>query len=327
MKKTLSVIIFVCIIIISLALLVCAQGITLSVGNIQASSGESVTVPVSISGNTGIAGAVLSVTYDSSLTLTNVTSGEAFSSLTFTKPGNLGANPINLTYDGQDADTSNGIIAYLTFSMPENASGNYPISLSYNYGDVYDNDLNDLTLSLVDGAICAEQEAETSPFIFSGAQIRTEGKQGLRFVFELEKETYELLTEEQRPKSYSDTGIGFGSIVIHKALLGDNILTKETEGAAIVPAIKLFEDPIAAITYTVCITDTVARNYTDEYVAVPYITYLDKGAEVTVYGEQTENITIYSIADLAYKDTSNSEEVRGYLFENILSVVYPDYEK
>lgn len=168
---------------------------------------------------------------------------------------------------------------------------------------------------------------EESPFTFSGAQIRIEGEQGLRFIFELDKETYSLLAEEELPSTYDDTGVGFGSVVILGKLLGDETLTKETANAQIVPAVKLYKEPGDIITYTACVIEMPIENYAEEYVAVPYITYMDNGIEKTIYGTQTENITVFNVAELAYNDTAVDTATKEYLYENVLTVVDPDYER
>ena len=113
---------------------------------------ESVTVPVKISANPGLAGAFVTVQYDEALKLTDVKAGGALGSLTFTPGGDLSANPFNLLWDGQDADTSNGDIALLTFELPKNA-GEYKISLGGDPQSFYDNELKDVPVSFVDGGI------------------------------------------------------------------------------------------------------------------------------------------------------------------------------
>ena len=117
---------------------------------------ESVTVPVILSGNTGLAGSLIQITYDPALKLTDVKAGDALKSMTFTPGGDLSANPFNLLWDGQDADSTSGTIAYLTFSVPKEA-GSYSISLSGDPGNFYDNDLNDVAVSFVEGFITVEK--------------------------------------------------------------------------------------------------------------------------------------------------------------------------
>ena len=103
---------------------------SLKVAEVSAEAGSTVNVPIEISNNTGICGATLQVSYDKNLVLTEISSGDAFSSMTFTRPGNFSANPVNLVWDNVEADTTNGTIAVLTFQVPETA-GTYAVSLSY----------------------------------------------------------------------------------------------------------------------------------------------------------------------------------------------------
>lgn len=76
----------------------------------------------------------------------------------FTPPGKLTANPVNFVWDGTDADTSEGCILELTFRVADTVSpGDYKIHMSYQKGDVLDNDLEDIDLTLQDGAVTVAQ--------------------------------------------------------------------------------------------------------------------------------------------------------------------------
>lgn len=143
------------------------SGVTLTIDQVTAEPGASVSVPVSVANNTGICGATISISYDSSLTLTDITAGSALSSLTMTKPGKLTANPFNIVWDGVDEDTTSGTIAVLTFTAPQE-SGTYAISASYADGDVLDGDLNPVDLTISNGAVVVgkeEPEPVENPFI------------------------------------------------------------------------------------------------------------------------------------------------------------------
>ena len=159
---------------------------------------------------------------------------------------------------------------------------------------------------------------------FEGAQIRINDPQGLRFVFSIPKSLYDTL---EHPETTSDTGIGFGSVVIPKDILGNNALTKETPKAKIAPAVNLFEVTEDEVRFTVCIIEIPEKNYDEEYVAVPYITYMDGGVEKTIYGQQTENVTLFNIAKLAYKDPETEQKVKDYIYESVLTVVDPEYKR
>ena len=126
------------------------SGTTITIGSVTAKPGESFTVPVIITGNTGICGATLTFDYSTSLALTNITKGDGFSSLAMTKPGSYSSGPFVLVWDGLEADTSNGVIAYLTFTAPE-TEGSYDISVSFDEGDIVDGDLNPVKVGSVQG--------------------------------------------------------------------------------------------------------------------------------------------------------------------------------
>lgn len=133
--------------------------VNLTVGTVTAGKEDSVTVPISISDNHGICGASISVTYDKALTLTGIQGGDGLSSLTMTRPGDLTANPVIILWDGVNADTSNGNIALLTFKAPE-TEGNYPVTVSYEDGDIVDGDLNAVELNIINGSINVAGEGE-----------------------------------------------------------------------------------------------------------------------------------------------------------------------
>ncbi|MBQ3425643.1 MAG: hypothetical protein IJH37_00680 [Clostridia bacterium] len=123
-----------------------------STDEVNVNNGGSVDVPIRISGNTGICGATFSVSYDERLTLTKITKGTALSSLAMTNPGNLSANPARIVWDGMEQDESNGIIATLTFTVPDNA-GKYDVNISYDDGDIVDGNLSPVDLDISNGFI------------------------------------------------------------------------------------------------------------------------------------------------------------------------------
>lgn len=142
--------------------------------------GRNISVPIRLSGNTGgICGAAITVSYDNSLTMTGIENGEALSSLIMTKPGKLSDNPIKLVWDGLEADNTNGVIATLNFTAPQNA-GKYDISISCEDGDIVDGNLSPINISTENGSITVSGEPiEQKPTISiesvtakSGSQIK-----------------------------------------------------------------------------------------------------------------------------------------------------------
>lgn len=124
---------------------------TISVVGTFAKPGSTVNVDLKIAENPGIAGARITLTYDAGLTLTDAVSGSAFEMLDFTRPGSY-ASPCNFSWDSESAvATDDGTILTLTFTVAEDASAddNLAINISYQHGDIYDTDLNDITVSMV----------------------------------------------------------------------------------------------------------------------------------------------------------------------------------
>lgn len=120
--------------------------------SINTTAGQRVDLPIRLWGNTGICGATISVTYDSALTLTGITKGDALSTLTMTRTGSLSESPIKLVFDGVEADYTNGSIAVLGFMAPI-AVGNYEVSVSYESGDIVDGNLQPIEVVTEKGEI------------------------------------------------------------------------------------------------------------------------------------------------------------------------------
>ena len=160
MKKILSVLCAVALLLSLIPTAFAAGTVTLSVGDETLSAGsgnQSVEIPVRISGNRGgVCGISVSLSYDKGIKLTGVKQGEALHSLTYTAPGDLSKNPVVLLWDGMEAETGDGIILYLTFSVPVSYGGDYGIRISAPPGSIYDNDLEDYTVTVRDGTIHVE---------------------------------------------------------------------------------------------------------------------------------------------------------------------------
>lgn len=141
----------------------------ISVGNVKAKIESEIKVPINISDNPGICGAALSVSYDKSLKLSGISYGEALTSLTMTRPGNLRSNPIKIIWDGLDADNTNGSIAILSFITP-NEAGEYNISVAYEQGDIVDGNLDPIKINTKSGTITVEEPQKINVNI-SGKQV------------------------------------------------------------------------------------------------------------------------------------------------------------
>ena len=325
-KKTVAVFLSIIMVFAIVPFTVMAEkSATITAGNSTVQIGEtSVSVDIVISDNTGMSMLGFEVEYDSSnFTLESYTEHEEVFPASIFGP-NVEQVPFEYTATNfKENVTSNGKLITLNFSIKENCPvGTYAIE--FKNPEAYTIYADYVDVTTVNGSIVVEAY---NPFEFLGAQIRTSGVQGLRYIFEMDAEALELLSEEDYPKDYDDTGVGFGSVLVPESYLNGAKLTKETEGAVIVPAVKLYTEPTDVLRYTVCLIETPVESYNQEFVAVPYITYLEGGAEKTIYGEQTNNVTIFTIAGMMYEDTRVDLETKDYLYENILSKVDPNYER
>ena len=166
---------------------------------------------------------------------------------------------------------------------------------------------------------------------FVGAQIRADSTHALRFLFSISRESFEKMSPDEIPKSSADTGAGFGAVIIPESFFDGTKLYKNTMSiyngtpvrAGIVPAVRIYAQNEDEIIFTLCVTDILPQNYTRKFVAVPYLSYEDEGALKTVYGEQTSGISMYDIAQFAWRDPKNPESIRNSIYDSILSVVDP----
>lgn len=128
---------------------------TIAVESKYAAANSSVDIRLNIADNPGVAGAIITISYSSKLTLLSASNGEVFSPLDFTNPGSF-ANPCNFNWDSESAvATGDGAILNLTFQVSPDAAVNefLDISVSYKYGDIYDENLNSLMFEFVNGGI------------------------------------------------------------------------------------------------------------------------------------------------------------------------------
>lgn len=131
------------------------QSAAFRVGNVTGAPGQTVQVPVTVVNNPGVAGARITISYNKALTLTGGTSGDAFSKLQHTGPGKY-VSPCNFTWDSESGmATADGTVLTLSFKIPATAqSGDtYEINCTYRDGDIYDEDLNDVSFEMFGGTV------------------------------------------------------------------------------------------------------------------------------------------------------------------------------
>ena len=181
-----------------------------TVSNAKAKPGKTVTVKVDLSANKGISNMRLQMSYPKGFTLESIQKGDALSTLFFTPPGKLTANPVNFVWDGTEADMSEGCILELTFRIADTvAVGEYSISLSYQKDDVLDGSLEGIDLALQSGTVSVVE--------FTRGDIDGDGVIGMKDLGALRK--------------YFAGGYDAGNFVMEAADLdGDGVVTMKDLG-------------------------------------------------------------------------------------------------
>lgn len=124
---------------------------------VVASPDSDVTMTLTIENNPGISGAEIIVSFDERLTLVSAEAGEAFSTLTYVAPSYY-RNPTIFMWDSEkinDEDIKDGIILELTFHTPKEMEGEFPVTITYESGNIFDKDLNPMELTTINGCITA----------------------------------------------------------------------------------------------------------------------------------------------------------------------------
>ena len=164
----------------------------LVVDSVTSNPGTSLVVPVRVTGNSGICGATLTINYDPSLILTNITKGDGVGDLNMTKPGSYSSGPFVLVWDGLEEDISNGVIAYLTFTAPK-SEGEFDVTVSFGEGDIVDGNLNPVSVNLVQGKVTITKDKfiginlDGASYYIATKEKNVEGKVLISFYDETDK--------------------------------------------------------------------------------------------------------------------------------------------
>ena len=144
-KNKISVLSFLLTIVLTFCL-VCsafAANTTLSFSSAEGKAGDTVTMPLKISNNAGIAGLQISLSYDTSVLSVSATKGTLFSGFTAGK---------NFLWDESENVTANGTLATFSFKIAETATpGDYPVQIIVR--SCTNTDYDDVACSVVNGTI------------------------------------------------------------------------------------------------------------------------------------------------------------------------------
>ncbi len=227
MRKLKRIVALLCAISIVFAINITVNattGLQLTVGNqtiTQGEGSESVVIPVTLSGNTGVAAMLLSISYDEGLTLTSAIEGTALEKLTFTPGGDLTANPVKMLWDGAESDATNGVILNLTFNVPKAEIRDYEISVSYSTEDIIDADESNVTANVTSGTISVIKNtvSVTGVSLNKTAIVMNPGKT-------------ESLTEYIEPEDADNKAVEWSSSNENVATVTDGIVTAVSAGTA-----------------------------------------------------------------------------------------------
>ena len=137
---------------------------TLTVDVVEANPGDEVEVKVRISGNYGIAGALIKISYDSKLTLIGAENGDAFGDLSYTKPGELG-NPAKFLWDAEnEVSKKDGTILKLIFKVSKSVDEGSKLCVNVvcESGDAYDVNMDTIEVDSVNGGVVIIKEKNDS---------------------------------------------------------------------------------------------------------------------------------------------------------------------
>ena len=117
----------------------------ISANNYESLRGETITVPIKISNNSGIMGYRLTFTYDESVFAPiSAVAGEGFTG-NFDNSIGIKSNMFNVVWSNSSNITTNGTIAILTFRINDDATfGKSKIAISYSQIDTFDEEWNDV---------------------------------------------------------------------------------------------------------------------------------------------------------------------------------------
>jgi len=114
-------------------------------------SGETISIPIIISGNPGIMGMSLNVIYDDSImTPISVTAGNILSGTLNDSISTSINNSFKIVWSGSDDVTTDGVLFNVQFSIADNAYGEYTLELNYDFDDTFNSSWNSVKLDCQD---------------------------------------------------------------------------------------------------------------------------------------------------------------------------------
>lgn len=181
MKKSILALFLIILMLLSSFPVSAVAAPTFVVESVTAEPGGTIDVPILVENNPGIACIQLTLTYDSALTLNSVTYNSDIGGMSM-PPQHL-TSPAKLSWFNGTADTTGDwVFATLSFTVPEDADGSFPIEITYEADDVYNIAEENISFSVINGGITVAEAAPTPIGDFSyditGTEITITGYNG-----------------------------------------------------------------------------------------------------------------------------------------------------
>ena len=194
---------------------------------------------------------------------------------------------------------------------PTDVNGTFGISAEDGYLPVVNGNVYNSEVITVEDGNHAKIDVMQVPAKVSmeGVQIRTAGKQGLRFIANIEG-------------NYSDESIiEYGIIALPKNMLGSAGLTLDTEYIARISNtqqnFKIYNEKNGVMQYTICITEIQPENYSRDICVRAYLKFTVDGEERILYSDIMTGNVIGTAEELTkqYPDNSEYNELYKKLLE------------
>lgn len=274
MKKVISLVMVVLMIISILPMSVFAQGLKqpkIAIESADTSPGQTFDVKISLENNPGIVSAKFKVLFDEGLSLVSATNGDVFSTLTYIPPKQLTSGGKITTscqfawtgFDINDSDIKNGTVLTLSFELSDEAEigETFNISVSSELGDIVDRDLKEYALST---------QGKVTAIDYTPGDVNDDGKINMMDVVLLSRyivddctynpDGYAVKINERAAEVNADSKINMLDVVLISRYIADDCKTvpaPDGYGVELLPAGKLCSHTLQA-------TQAKAATCTDE---------------------------------------------------------------
>ena len=222
----------------------------------------------------------------------------------------------------------------ITIALSFKANKNTPVYLNVWINGVGTYSIDNLTVTEDASGMDSVEFVSKSAASTVGTAIRTEGKQGMRYKTRIDKR---LLTTDMY---YGIRVIEYGTAAIKSDYVGnsDLVLGGEYDYNGVTYGVKtgvaysfsegidkVFAEDEATLDFTGVLTNIREEYYNTDYTVRAYFKYVDKNGNNGIFYVDQSDIAVYPVSKAAYSarntqgDFVETEELRNYLYENIIS--------